>query len=155
MSKLHFEHGATDGQYEDAYKKMLMESAAADKAAMEAHCIAHYEQLKAQAASLKAQIERMEENNPVVQKHIGKKVKKLTEAVNNKEKYMKIVNDAIAKVEALEEENPKLLKQLTKKIDKAGQSCLGDAATTACPTTKLYAAADNKTKFLKIAKTIK
>jgi predicted transcriptional regulator len=101
MKKLHFEHGAVDGQYEDAYQKMLLEGEAKMKASMEAHQIAHYRQLVAQKASLECQIEAMEENNPVIRKHLGKKVKKLTEAKENsvanaaQSKYISSINKAI------------------------------------------------------------
>ena len=71
MKKLHFEHGATEGSYEDAYKDMLVESKATEKAAVDARTIAFYHDLVARKASLIDQIDRLEEN-PVIKKHLGK-----------------------------------------------------------------------------------
>ncbi len=78
MSKLHFEHGSTDGAYSDAYKNMLEEAVTIEQQEAKDNVCAKYDELVAKRDKLNESIKRFYKfNTEILEEHVSDEDKKL------------------------------------------------------------------------------
>jgi len=66
MKKLHFEHGATDGKYQDAYSEMLAESKLVEEQLKKDTITTQYKKLVEKRNQLDKAISQMEKQHSIL-----------------------------------------------------------------------------------------